>query len=51
MSDINEIRLARALGRVIEEELRKGTELPHEVKRAYTELYAYWQYQMTKELS
>lgn len=51
MSDINEIRLARALGRVIEEELQKGSDLPEEVKRAYLELYAHWQYQMNGELS
>ena len=51
MSDINEIRLARALGRVIEEELQKGSDLPEEVKRAYLELYAHWQYQMNRELS
>jgi hypothetical protein len=51
MNDVNEVRLARALGRVIEEELRKGSEIPDEVKRAYTELYAYWQWQMNKELS
>ena len=51
MFDIEEIRLARALGRVIEEELRKGTKLPDEVLRAYEELYRFWQYQINKELS
>ena len=51
MFDIEEIRLARALGRVIEEELRKGTKLPDEVLRAYLELYAFWQIQMSRELS
>ena len=51
MFDIEEIRLARALGRAIEEEVAKGTKLPDEVLRAYEELYRHWQYQMTKELS
>lgn len=51
MFDIQEIRLARALGRVIEEELQKGSEIPDEVKRAYLELYNFWQVQMAKELS
>jgi hypothetical protein len=48
--DIEEIRLSRALGRAIEEEVAKGTKLPDEVLRAYEELYRHWQYQMTKEL-
>jgi len=48
---LQEIRLARALGRVIESELQKGTELPDEVKRAYFELYKHWQLQMSRELS
>ena len=51
MFDIQEIRLARALGRVIEEELKKGTKLPDEVLRAYEELYRFWQHQINKELS
>lgn len=51
MFDIEEIRLARTLGRVIEEEIRKGNKLPDEVLRAYEELYRFWQYQMSKELS
>lgn len=51
MIDIEEIRLARTLGRVIEEELQKGNDLPDEVKRAYLELYKHWQYQMSRELS
>ena len=51
MFDIEEIRLARALGRVIEEELRKGSKLPDEVLRAYEELYRFWQIQMSRELS
>jgi hypothetical protein len=51
MYDLEELRLARALGRAIEAELQKGTELPDEVKRAYLELYAHWQWQMTRELS
>jgi hypothetical protein len=51
MFDIEEIRLARALGRVIEEEIRKGNKLPDEVLRAYEELYKFWQVQMSRELS
>jgi hypothetical protein len=51
MYDIDEIRLARALGRTIEEELKKGNKLPDEVLRAYEELYRHWQYQMNVELS
>jgi hypothetical protein len=43
--------LARALGRTIEEELKKGNKLPNEVLRAYEELYKHWQYQMSLELS
>jgi hypothetical protein len=51
LTDIQEIRLARQLGVVIEAELQKGTELPDEVKRAYLELYQHWQLQMATELS
>lgn len=51
MYDIEEIRLARALGRVIEEEVRKGNKLPDEVLKAYEELYKHWQWQMNTELS
>ena len=51
MFDIEEIRLARALGRVIEEEIRKGNKLPDEVLQAYEELYRFWQIQMSRELS
>jgi len=51
MYDIEEIRLARALGRVIEEEVRKGNKLPDEVLKAYEELYKHWQWQMSRELS
>lgn len=51
MYDIEEIRMARALGRVIEEEIRKGTKLPDELLRAYEELYKHWQWQMSRELS
>ena len=51
MFDIEEIRLARALGRVIEEEIRKGNKLPDEVLRAYEELFRFWQIQMSRELS
>jgi hypothetical protein len=51
MLDFEEIRLARALGRTIEEEIKKGNKLPDEVLRAYEELYKHWQYQMSLELS
>ena len=51
MLDFEEIRLARALGRTIEEELKKGNKLPNEVLRAYEELYRFWQVQMARELS
>lgn len=51
MYDIEEIRLARALGRVIEQEVAKGTKLSDEVLRAYEELYKHWQWQMSRELS
>ena len=51
MYDIEEIRLARALGRVIEEELRKGSEIPEEILKAYNELYKHWQWQISRELS
>jgi hypothetical protein len=51
MFDIEEIRLGRTLGRVIEEEIKKGNKLPDEVLRAYEELYRHWQLQMARELS
>lgn len=51
MCDLEEIRLARTLGRIIEEELQKGNDLPDEVKQAYLELYKHWQLQMQRELS
>ena len=51
MFDIEEIRLGRTLGRVIEEEIKKGNKLPDEVLRAYEELYKHWQVQMDRELS
>ena len=51
MINIEEIRLARALGRAIEEEIRKGNKLPDEILKAYEELYKHWQIQMEKELS
>ena len=41
-----EVRLARALGRVIHEELQRGNRLPDEVVRAYNELYRHWQMQI-----
>jgi hypothetical protein len=49
--DIIEIRLARTLGRVIEEELQKGNDIPDEVKQAFLELKAHWDWQIEKELS
>ncbi len=51
MYDIEEIRLSRALGRAIEEEITKGSKLPDEVLRAYEDLYKFWQVQMSRELS
>jgi hypothetical protein len=51
VGSLSELRLARALGRVIEEELQKGNSLPDEIMRAYTELYAHWQWQINRELS
>ena len=51
MFDIEEIRLGRALGRAIEQEIAKGSKLPDEVLKAYEELYRFWQVQMAKELS
>jgi hypothetical protein len=49
--DLDEIRLARTLGRAIEEEIKKGIKIPDEVLRAYEELYKHWQLQMDRELS
>ena len=51
MLDFEEIRLARTLGRAIEEEIKKGNKVPDEVLRAYEELYKHWQLQMDRELS
>ena len=51
MFDIEEIRLGRALGRAIEQEIAKGNKLPDEVLKAYEELYRFWQVQMARELS
>ena len=51
MFDIEEIRLARALGRAIEEEVSKGTKLPDAVLKSYEDLYKFWQVQMARELS
>ena len=39
---LKEVQLARALGRVIHEELQRGNRLPDEVVRAYNELYRHW---------
>jgi hypothetical protein len=51
VGSLSELRPARALGRVIEEELQKGNSLPDEIMRAYKELYAHWQWQISRELS
>jgi hypothetical protein len=51
MFDLEEIRLARALGRVIEEEISKGTKLPDALLKSYEDLYKFWQIQMDRELS
>ena len=37
-----EVRLARALGNVIHEELQMGNRLPDVVIRAYKELHYHW---------
>ena len=50
-TDLDEIRLARTLGRAIEEEIKNGNKVPDEVLRAYEELYKHWQLQMDRELS
>jgi len=51
MIDLTEVKLARTLGRAIEEEIKKGNKIPDEVLRAYEELYKHWQLQMDRELS
>ena len=51
MLDLEEVRLARALGVIIDEELKKGTQLPKEIIDAYKELHLHWQYQMSREMS
>jgi hypothetical protein len=51
MFNIEEIRLARALGIAIEAELLKGTVLPDEIMYAYKKLYDFWQVQINRELS
>lgn len=51
MYDIEEIRLARALGRAIDEAFRNGEVLPSEVLSAYAELKKHWDWQIQRELS
>ena len=51
VGSIIELRLARALGVAIEAELQSGNPLPEEIMRAYKELYAHWQWQISRELS
>lgn len=51
VGSLSELRLARALGVAIEAELQAGNPLPEEIMRAYTELYAHWQWQISRELS
>ena len=51
MFDIEEIRLARALGRAIDESISSGDVIPTNILEAYAELYKFWQVQMDRELS
>ena len=51
VGSLRELRLARALGVAIEAELKAGNPLPEEIMRAYKELYAHWQWQISRELS
>ncbi len=51
MHDLEEVKLARRLGVVIESELLKGEKLPDEVMRAFKELLAHWQWQMQRDWS
>jgi hypothetical protein len=51
MIDIEEIRLARALGRVIEGCIDAGDVIPTEILIAYAALHRYWQEQKERELS
>lgn len=51
MHDLEEVKLARRLGVVIESELLKGEKLPDEVMRAFKELLAHRQWQMQRDWS
>jgi len=51
MYDLEEIRLARSLGRVIDECFRAGDVIPAPILAAFAELNKHWQQQIERELS
>lgn len=51
MYDLEEIRLARSLGRIIEECFRAGDVIPTPILEAFAELNKHWQQQIERELS
>lgn len=51
MIDLIEIRLARALGRAIDESIRAGDIIPTNILEAYAELKRHWSEQIERELS
>lgn len=51
MIDLQEIRLARALGRAIDECIAVGDVIPTQILEAYAELHKHWNEQIEKELS
>jgi hypothetical protein len=51
MIDLTEIRLARDLGRAIDECFRAGDVIPTPILEAYAKLNAHWKDQIERELS
>lgn len=51
MIDLQEIRLARALGLAIDESFRGGDIIPTNILEAYAVLKQYWDLQIERELS
>lgn len=51
MYDLTEMRLARALGRAIDECFRAGDIIPTPILEAYAQLNKHWQEQIERELS
>jgi hypothetical protein len=51
MIDLEEIRLGREMGQVIQAELQKGSFLPKSVLEVYTKMRVHWQRQIDSELS